>query len=40
MLTNFVQSFTPIFGYYIYIGGGVLTLVLIILVVLFVLRRA
>jgi hypothetical protein len=40
MLTNFVQTLTPIFGYYIYIGGGVLTLVLIILVVLFVLRRA
>ena len=40
MLTNFVQTLTPIFGDYIYIGGGVLTLVLIILVVLFVLRRA
>jgi hypothetical protein len=40
MLTNFVQNFTPIFGDYIYIGGGVLTLVIIILVVLFVLRRA
>jgi hypothetical protein len=40
MLANFAQTLAPIFGYYIYIGGGVLTLVLIILVVLFVLRRA
>lgn len=40
MLTNFVQNITPIFGEYIYIGGGLITLVLIILVVLFVLRRA
>lgn len=39
MLTNLVQTFTPVFGYYIYIGGGFLTLVLIILVILFLLRR-
>ena len=39
MLTNFLQTLTPIFGYYIYIGGGLLTLVIIVLVVLFLLRR-
>ena len=39
MLTNFAQTMTPIFGSYVYIGGGVLTLVLIILVVLFLVRR-
>lgn len=39
MLTNFMQNLTPVFGYYIYIGGGFLTLVLIILVILFLVRR-
>lgn len=39
MLTNFVQSVTPVFGNYIYIGGGFFTLVLIILIVLFLVRR-
>lgn len=39
MLTTFAQTLTPVFGYYIYIGGGVLTLVLIIVVILFLVRR-
>ena len=39
MFTTFASIITPILGAYIYIGGGVLTLVLIILVVVFVARR-
>lgn len=39
MLTTFAQTLNPVFGYYIYIGGGVLTLVVIILLVLFLFRR-
>jgi len=30
---------TPILGDYIYVGGGVVTLVIIVLVVLFLVRR-
>ena len=33
-------TLTPILADYIYIGGGVLTLVIIVLVILFVFRRA
>ena len=40
MLTTFAQILAPMFGYYIYIGGGVLSLVIIVLVVLFFFRRA
>lgn len=39
MLTTFANILTPIFGDYIYVGGGVVTLVIIILVVLFLVRR-
>jgi hypothetical protein len=39
MLTTFANSFAPIFADYVYIGGGFLTLVIIILVVLFFVRR-
>jgi hypothetical protein len=39
MFTTFTNAFTPIFADYIYVGGGVLTLVLIVLVVLFLFRR-
>jgi hypothetical protein len=39
MLTTFANSFAPIFANYVYIGGGFFTLVLIILVVLFLVRR-
>ena len=39
MFTTFANTLTPVFGDYIYIGGGVLTLVIIVLVVLFLVRR-
>ena len=39
MFTTFASIITPILGAYIYIGGGVLTLVIIVLVVLFLVRR-
>jgi|WetSurMetagenome_2_1015567.scaffolds.fasta_scaffold2569414_1 hypothetical protein len=39
MFTTFANAIAPIFGDYIYVGGGLLTLVVIVLVVLFVLRR-
>jgi hypothetical protein len=39
MFTTFANNLNPIFGEYIYVGGGVLTLVLVVLVVLFLLRR-
>lgn len=39
MLATFAQALTPVLGYYLYIGGGVLTLVIIILLVFFLLRR-
>ena len=40
MSTTFASVFTPLLGDYVYVGGGVVTLVLVILVVLFLLRRA
>jgi hypothetical protein len=39
MFTTFANTLTPIFGDYIYVGGGLLTLIVIILLVLFVARR-
>ncbi len=39
MLTTFATIFMPMLGDYIYIGGGAVTLIVIILVVLFVVRR-
>ena len=39
MFTSFANTIAPIFGDYVYVGGGLLTLVVVILVVLFVARR-
>ena len=39
MFTTFANTLSPVFGSYIYIGGGFLTLVIIVLVVLFLVRR-
>jgi hypothetical protein len=39
MFPTFANTLTPIFAAYIYIGGGLLTLVVIVLVVLFLVRR-
>ena len=39
MLTTFTNSITPLFGDYIYVGGGLLTLIVIVLVVVFLVRR-
>ena len=39
MSTTLANIITPLLGDYVYIGGGVLTLVLVVLVVLFLLRR-
>ena len=40
VLTTIATTITPLLGEYIYVGGGLLTLVIIVLVVMFVLRRA
>jgi len=39
MFTTLASIITPILGDYIYVGGGVVTLVIIVLVVLFLVRR-
>ena len=39
MFATFANTLTPIFGDYIYVGGGLLTLVLVVLVILFLVRR-
>jgi hypothetical protein len=40
MLTlNSLVASMPILGDYVYIGGGILTLIVIVLIVLFVMRR-
>ena len=39
MLATFSNTLIPIFGDYIYVGGGLLTLVIIVLLVLYVARR-
>ncbi len=39
MFMNFGNALTPIFADYIYFGGGMLTLVVIVLVVLVLFRR-
>jgi len=39
MVTTFANSIAPIFANYVYIGGGFLTLVVIVLVVLLLVRR-
>jgi hypothetical protein len=38
MLTMFANTIVPIFGDYIYVGGGLLTLAVVVLFVLFVAR--
>jgi hypothetical protein len=40
VLTTLATAVTPILGEYIYVGGGLLGTVLIILLVVFLLRRA
>jgi hypothetical protein len=39
MSTTFSDAVTPVFGSYIYVGGGLLTLVVVVLLVLFLARR-
>ena len=39
MFTTFANTLAPVFGDYIYVGGGLLTLVVVVLLVLFVVRR-
>ena len=39
MFATFTNTLTPLFGDYIYVGGGLLTLVVIVLLVLLVARR-
>lgn len=39
MLMNLENIIAPVFGDYIYIGGGFLTLVIVVLVVLYLFRR-
>jgi hypothetical protein len=39
MFTTFANTIAPVFGDYIYVGGGLLTLVVIVLLVLYVARR-
>ena len=39
MFATFTNTLTPLFGDYIYVGGGLLTLVLIVVLVLFLVRR-
>ena len=39
MLATYANTLIPIFGDYIYVGGGLLTLVLVVLVILFLIRR-
>jgi hypothetical protein len=39
MFTTLANTLTPVFGEYIYVGGGLLTLVVVVLVILFVARR-
>jgi len=40
MLTNFATTVPPILGEYIYIGGGLLMTIVIVVLVLMFLRRA
>lgn len=37
--TTFANSISPLLGDYLYIGGGVLTLIIIVLIILFLVRR-
>ncbi|MHB1035250.1 MAG: hypothetical protein ACYC35_19355 [Pirellulales bacterium] len=39
MVTTLANTLSPVLGDYIYIGGGLVTLVVIVLVVLFLVRR-
>jgi hypothetical protein len=39
MFTTLAHTLTPIFSDYIYVGGGLLTLVVVVLLVLFLARR-
>ena len=40
MSTTLANIISPLLGNYVYIGGGTLTLVIVVLLVLFFLRRA
>jgi hypothetical protein len=37
--TNIANSIIPVLADYVYIGGGILTLIIIVLIVLFLVRR-
>ena len=39
MATTLANTLSPVLGDYLYIGGGLVTLVVIVLVVLFLVRR-
>jgi hypothetical protein len=39
MFTTFANTLAPVFGDYIYVGGGLLTLVVIVLLVMLLARR-
>ena len=39
MFATFANTLAPVLGDYIYVGGGLLTLVVIVLLILFVARR-
>jgi hypothetical protein len=39
MFATFTYTLTPVFGDYIYVGGGLLTLVIVVLLVVFLARR-
>ena len=40
MLTTFATTMTPVLGNYIYVGGGLLGTVVVVLLVLMLFRRA
>ena len=40
MLTTLATTITPVLGQYVYIGGGLLGTVLIVLLIVFLIRRA
>jgi len=39
MRTTIMNAIAPVMADYVYIGGGVLTLIIIVLIVLFLVRR-
>jgi hypothetical protein len=40
MLTTLATAVTPILGEYLYVGGGLLGTVLVVLLIVFLIRRA